>query len=196
MSQMGHRIGRTFWKSAARNGFEHHATNMGDLGARHRFARPFAALLYSGWMPRPRLDWILGHRHGLRGPERSSDDSIGRLAMRFFASLRDVPELKDLTEHERLAVHRVCIARAMPSGRWTWASAVTGFCAGMAAGLGCLVAFLGWSPPGVGILWLCCANGAGMGGALAGVIHWQWTVNHLRPFYAEYIRTELRRAVL
>jgi hypothetical protein len=113
--------------------------------------------------------------------------------MKLYASLKDIPELNGLTEDERLTVHRVCASRALRSGGLFKAGFLAGCCGGMGAGLGCFIAYVGWSPLVLWILLLCSVTGAAAGGAVGGFISWQITAHYLRPFYSDYIRTKMER---
>jgi len=68
---------------------------------------------------------------------------------------------------------------------------VCGLCAGLGSALGgSLHWLLGFSPP----IWYQFI-GAGVGGGIGGLIYGQVVTNYLRPYYADYIRAELRQGV-
>ena len=111
--------------------------------------------------------------------------------MTFYWSLKQVPEMSGLTRQERGRVHRACYGRAFRSRRCIIALVACGLCAGLGSALGgSLHRFFGFSPS----IWYQLI-GAGVGGGIGGAIYGQVVTDYLRPFYADYIKTELRRGV-
>jgi len=111
--------------------------------------------------------------------------------MKIYWTLKDVPELADLSRSERGRVHRACYGQAFKNRRCQVALLICGLC----AGLGSVVSgSLHWDfgfPPSIWNM----AVGGGIGGGIGGFIYGRVVTDYLRPFYADYIRTELRRAV-
>jgi len=111
--------------------------------------------------------------------------------MPFYWTLGQVPELGGLSPAERRRVHRACYwQHAFRSPRCILALVVCGLCpvVGGAAG-GRLLHFLFDTPLSFwyGIL------GAAIGGGIGGAIFGQTVTSYLRPFYAAYVKSELRR---
>ena len=136
---------------------------------------------FSAWPPFSLLQsyapkgsfWALGH--------------IGDV-MKTYWSFKDVPELAELSRPEQRCVHRACYWRAFRSPRCMAALVICGLCAGIGSGLGgSLHWLLGFQP----IIWYQAIGGA-VGGGIGGFIYSQVVTDYLRPFYADYIKTELR----
>src|SRR5438128_1113164 len=100
--------------------------------------------------------------------------------MRFYWSLKQVPELAELSPAERRRVHRACYSRyPFKSPRCIIALVACGLCGAAGTGAGGLIHFaLGiplsiWQP----------LVGAGIGGAIGGFIFGQTVTSYLRPYY-------------
>ena len=108
--------------------------------------------------------------------------------MKIYWTFKDVPELAPLSPPERRMVNRACCGHTLKSRRCLVALVVCGLC----AGLGCV---LGDSLHGVfGFpfsIWQV-AVGGGIGGGMGGFIYGQVVIDYLRPFYADYIKAELK----
>lgn len=114
--------------------------------------------------------------------------------MKIYWSLKNVPELAGLSLPERLRVNCACRGQAFKSRRCLAALGVCVLCCwlGMLVCIGLLWLF-GCSPP----VYLAVGGviGGAMGGGLGGLIYGQVVTGYLRPFYADYIKTELRQIV-
>lgn len=109
--------------------------------------------------------------------------------MKFYWSLKQVPELSGLSCAERGKVHRACYVRhALKSRRCLLALAACGLCAGAGSAMGSLSHVVFGTPFA---LWQPVVGGA-VGGGVGGLIFGQIVTDYLRPFYADYIRNELR----
>jgi len=115
--------------------------------------------------------------------------------MKIYWTLKDVPELSGLSQPERRRVHRACYWKAFRRGRCLTALLFCGLCGGLGCSLGwCLHWFLGYPT----LIWVTLGLqgiGGGIGGGLGGLIFGQVLIDYLRPFYAKYIKTELRQGV-
>ena len=112
--------------------------------------------------------------------------------MTFYWSLKSVPELSGLSAPERRRVHRACYSRhAFRSARCLIALGICGLCGGAGAAAGSFVHLLFGVPFSI---WHV-AIGGGIGGGLGGFYFGHTVTSYLRPFYADYIKTELRRDV-
>lgn len=112
--------------------------------------------------------------------------------MAFYLSLKQVPELQGLSPSERKKVHRACYFEyALASGRCWMGFGLCGLCAGLGGYLGRLMHF----PLGLTYSMWQGALGAAAGGAIGGVISGHIVMDYLRPFYAAYIKNELRPRV-
>ena len=112
--------------------------------------------------------------------------------MTFYWSLKQVPEMIGLSREERRRVHRACYRQhTFKSPRCIVALVVCGLCGGVGAAAGGLSHFVLGVPPSI---WQP-ALGAAIGGGVGGFIFSQTVTSYLRPFYADYIKRELRREV-
>ena len=114
--------------------------------------------------------------------------------MKIYWSFKDVPELADLPLPERRRVNRACHGQAFKSLRCLIAMGVCVLC--------CWLSILLC----IGLLWLFDCSpaiylavggviGSAIGGGIGGFIYGQVVTDYLRPFYADYVETELRRVV-
>ena len=112
--------------------------------------------------------------------------------MQIYWMLKDVPELAPLSPKERSVVHWSCYTR---HGLVAWQSKVallaSGLCASAGVGVSHLVRLWLELQPS---LWQVGIGGA-IGGGLGSFIFSQVVTRQLRPFYAEYVRTELQSGV-
>ena len=111
--------------------------------------------------------------------------------MKIYWSFKDVPELSPLSPPERRVVHRACYGRAFKSRRCLAALLVCGLCSGLGSAAGSSVHLLFGLPFSIWHMVICGGIGGGSGGFIFGHV----ATEYLRPFYADYIRTELRRIV-
>jgi hypothetical protein len=108
--------------------------------------------------------------------------------MNYYLRLKHVPELQGLTAPQRSRVHRACYRQY---GALSWKTQVGLLALGVCSGLGLVMGgqvfmrMLGWSFFPSMLLGSVIGIGSGY------CIYWPILVNHLRPYYAEYIRTEL-----
>lgn len=110
--------------------------------------------------------------------------------MRFYWTLKHVPEMSGLSREDRLRVHRACYRKhVLKSPHCIVALVVCGLCGGPGAAAGGLSHFVLSVPPSI---WQP-ALGAAIGGGIGGVIFGQTFTSYLRPIYADYIKRELRR---
>ena len=112
--------------------------------------------------------------------------------MKIYWSCKDVPELAGLSGPERRRVHWACYGQAFKSRRCMLALLVCGLCGGLGIAVGGSFHWLFGFPPSIWLQLIC----GGIGGGIGGFIYSQVVTDYLRPFYADYIRTELRRAVV
>lgn len=112
--------------------------------------------------------------------------------MQIYWTLNRVPELAGLSRAERCRVHRVCYSQKfVASGRFFAAMVACGLCAGAGSVLGhYLPSVFGMSYS----IWHG-AIGAGIGGGFGGWVFTEASMHYLRPFYADYIKRELRKDV-
>ena len=96
--------------------------------------------------------------------------------MKIYWSYKDVPELAGLSPSERRRVRRACNWRAFRSVRCLTAFLICILCGGIGYALG-----RSW--------------GGGIGVGIGAFIYIQVAIAYVRPFYADYIKTELRRDV-
>ena len=113
--------------------------------------------------------------------------------MQIYWSLKRVPELSELSPAERKQVHRACYSQAfVGSGRFFAALVACGLC----AAVGSVVGHSIHSVFGVPFSIWHAAVGAGIGGGVGGWLFSEVSMHCLRPFYADYIKRELRRDVV
>ena len=111
--------------------------------------------------------------------------------MKLYLTFKDVPEFLDLSNAERRRVNQACYRQAFKSRHCLAAFLIWGLCAVAGSALGnYLPLFFGfehsiWQPTMGGVI----------GSAVGGFIWGQIVTDFLRPFYADYIKTELRRVV-
>ena len=108
--------------------------------------------------------------------------------MKIYCSLKQVPELASLTCSERRRVHDACNTTAIFRNRRCLAAFLLMFVL-MAVGF-----FIGvmlhnfFNVSAHGFIREICA---GIGGGIGGFIFSEVTINYLRPYYADYIKTKL-----
>jgi hypothetical protein len=108
--------------------------------------------------------------------------------MKIYWTFKDVPEFSGLSRPERRRVHLACYGQAFRSRRCLVALAICGLCAGLGSALGGSLHWIFGFPPSIWYLII----GGGFGGGIGGFIYGQVVTDYLRPFYADYIKTELR----
>ena len=108
--------------------------------------------------------------------------------MQIYWSLKRVPEMAGLSHTERCQVHRACGRAFVGSVQCYIAVIVCGFC-GMAGAVGGHYIHLAFGIPYS--IWQV-AVGCGIGGGVGGTVYCEFMLHYLRPFYADYIKSELR----
>jgi hypothetical protein len=111
--------------------------------------------------------------------------------MKIYWTAKSVPELADLSPSDRGRVHRACYGQALKSRRCKVALLISGLCAGLGGIVGNSLHWLFGFPPSI---WHMAVGGV-IGGGIGGFVYGQVVTDYLRPFYADYIKTELRRTV-
>ncbi len=111
--------------------------------------------------------------------------------MKFYWLLKQVPELHGLSPAERRRVHGACLCETFKSLRCTFALFVCGLC----GGAGFFVGYLPYLVFGAPLSTWLPTLGAFIGGGIGCFIFDHTMLSYLRPFYAEYIKRELRRDV-
>jgi len=110
--------------------------------------------------------------------------------MSIYWTLKQVPEMRGLSQAQRGRVHRACYPSAFRSGRCLLALAACGACGGGGSLLGGTIHLLLGTTLSI---WHVIV-GCGLGGGIGGFIFSQTVTSYLRPFYADYInrnRSEL-----
>lgn len=113
--------------------------------------------------------------------------------MKIYWSFKDVPELADLSRPERRRVNRACHGQTFKSRRCLAALVVCVLCCWLGILLGIGLLWLFGCPPPI-CLAVGCVIGGAIGGGIGGLIYGQIATDYLRPFYADYVKTELHRA--
>lgn len=109
--------------------------------------------------------------------------------MKIYWTFKAVPEFSGLSRAERRRVHLACYGQAFKSRRCLVALLICGLCGGVGSGLGdYLPSLLGFEHS----MWQPTIGGC-FGGGVGGFIWAQIATDYLRPYYANYIKSELQR---